>query len=117
MSPPENTSWDDRFSRILRIVAMGGALLAVTVQTAVSLAFFYSLGFDPFKQIVRDHFLSTIGLVGYAIASFAVVVFLRNAEGPIEFEIWGLKFKGAAGQVVLWAFCVCVLSLCSRAMW
>jgi hypothetical protein len=36
-----------------------------------------------------------------AVASFGIVTFLRQSEGPIEFEALGLKFKGAAGQLVL----------------
>jgi hypothetical protein len=117
MSTPEIVLWDDRFSRILRVGAMGGALIAVAVQAALILAFFYSSGFEPLKEISQKHFLSTVGLTGFAIVSFAVVVFLRNTEGPIEFDVWGLKFSGAAGQVVLWAFCVLVLSICAKMLW
>jgi hypothetical protein len=117
MSDPETLSWDEKFSRMLRGGAMCGALIAVAVQAALILAFFYHWGFDPLKEISQRHFLSTIGLTGFAIVSFAVVVFLRNTEGPIEFDVWGLRFKGAAGQVVLWAFSVVILSLCAKMLW
>jgi hypothetical protein len=47
--------------------------------------------------------------------SFALVVFLRQTEGPIEFEGLGMKFNGA--QVVLWAFCIIVFALCAKLLW
>ena len=55
--------------------------------------------------------------MGATILSFALVVFLRQTEGPIEFEGLGMKFKGAAGQVVLWAFCIIVFALCAKLLW
>jgi hypothetical protein len=69
------------------------------------------------KNTIEQHPLGTIGLFGMAIFSFSIVTFLRQTEGPIEFEALGMKFKGAAGQVVLWAFCVVVLSLCAKLLW
>jgi uncharacterized membrane protein YeiB len=107
----------ERFSRALRIGAMWGALLSVGVQSILILAFFYHWGFDPLKEVSQSHFLATVGLTGFASVSFAVVVFLRNTEGPVEFDVWGLRFRGAAGQVVLWAFCVIVLSACAKTLW
>jgi hypothetical protein len=35
-----------------------------------------------------------------ATLAFVIVSFLRQIDGPIEFERLGFKFKGAAGQVV-----------------
>jgi hypothetical protein len=77
----------------------------------------YHTGFDPWQNIFLEHFAATVGVLGASICSFGAVVFLRQSEGPIEFEAWGMKFKGAAGQVVLWAFGIIVLSLCAKLLW
>ncbi|MBY5397967.1 hypothetical protein HFN01_24445 [Rhizobium leguminosarum] len=58
--------------------------------------------FTHWEEVLRDHFAAIIGLPGAAAAAFTIVVLLRQTEGPIEFEGLGFKFKGAAGQVVLW---------------
>jgi hypothetical protein len=87
------------------------------VMSAVIILFIFHVGFDFWKDLVKEHFPGTIGLMGATILSFALVVFLRQTEGPIEFEGLGMKFKGAAGQVVLWAFCVIVFALCAKFLW
>lgn len=117
MSAGDRPSWDEVFSRTLRVGAMLGALAAVAILALLMLNFFLHWGFDPMKEIAQSHFLATVGLSGFAIVSFAVVVFLRNTEGPVTFNVWGLSFSGAAGQVVLWAFCTFALSLCAKMLW
>jgi hypothetical protein len=113
-SPPE---WEERFSRSLRVIALWGAFAAGTILAILELGFFYHSGLDPWVEVAKQHFLATIGLTGFALVSFSVVIFLRHADGPIEFEIWGLKFRGAAGQVVIWVFCVIALSVCAKLLW
>ena len=57
---------------------------------------------DEWKTIFKDHFAAIIGLPSAATAAFALVIFLRQAEGPLDFEVGVFKFKGASGQLVLW---------------
>ena len=117
MSNTEPEQWESKFGRSLRAIAVWGAILAAGSQACLVLLFFYHSGMAPWLEIAKQHFLATVGLTGFAIVSFAIVVFLRNSEGPMEFSVWGLKFKGASGQVVVWAFCVIVLSACAKVMW
>ena len=109
--------WDAKYSRILRAIALVGAAIATAVLAGVQLFFIYSTGMTPWQDLVRDHFAATLGLSGAGIIAFAIVVFLRQTEGPIELEALGMKFKGAAGQVVLWAFLLIVYSLCVKLLW
>jgi hypothetical protein len=44
--------------------------------------------------------------------SFASLCFY--ARPPIELEGLGIKVKGAAWQVVLWALCVITFALCAK---
>jgi hypothetical protein len=111
------TEWDTTYSRVLRVIAMIGAVAGCLVMSAAIILFLFSVGFEFWKDLVREHFAATMGLTGATIVSFAIVVFLRQTEGPIELEALGMKFKGAAGQVVLWAFCTVVFALCAKLLW
>jgi hypothetical protein len=66
-------------------------------------------------KILIGKFQVVIGLPAAAVAAFIVVVFLRQTAGPIEFEGLGFKFRGAAGQVVLWL--ICFLAIASAIKW
>jgi hypothetical protein len=75
------------------------------------------LRFQYWEEILRDHFAAIIGLPGAAAASFALVVFLRQTDGPIEFEAIGFKFKGASGQVAMWAICFLAIASAIKMCW
>lgn len=113
----EAPDWDAKFGRILRLTAMVGAIIGCAIVAGTILLFLYTIGLVFWQDLVKEHFPATLGLIGAAVMSFAVVVFLRQTEGPIEFQALGMKFQGAAGQVVLWAFCVGVLVLCTKLLW
>jgi hypothetical protein len=95
---------------------MYGAVAMALTMGVIQLGFIYLAGLDFWTEIVQEHFAATVGLSGALMVSFGVVV-LRQSEGPIEFEAVGMKFRGAAGQVVLWLLCVAVLTLCGKLLW
>jgi hypothetical protein len=85
------------------IVATGGAMLfAWQLFVIISDA-------ELNKAFLKDHMLIVGGVPGAAYTAFVVVTLLRQADGPIEFEALGFKFKGAAGQVMMWALCFLVV--------
>jgi hypothetical protein len=86
-------------------------------MAVVQLLFIYNTGMGFWQDLIKDHFAATIGLTGAGIVSFGIVIFLRQVDGPIEFEALGMRFKGAAGQVILWAFLMIVYSLCVKLLW
>jgi hypothetical protein len=57
---------------------------------------------EPERVRYRRIFRTTSSAAG---AALFVVLVLRAAAGPIEFEVLGLKFRGASGPVVLWIPC------------
>ena len=62
--------------------------------------------YDPIlTEMVVRNFPAIIGLPFAGLAAFVVVALFRQSEGVIEFEVSGLKLKGAAGQIVLWVLC------------
>jgi NO-binding membrane sensor protein with MHYT domain len=100
---------------MLRTIALVTSVVAVIVACGILALLLVHTGFDYWKDVIKEHFLGTIGLVGISYTAFGIVTFLRQSEGPMEFE--GMKFKGAAGQVILWGFCTIVLTICAKLLW
>ena len=69
------------------------------------------------EKVLEEHFAAIIGLPGAAAAAFVLVVFLRQTEGPIEFEGLGFKLKGAAGQILMWVICFLALAGAIKLLW
>jgi hypothetical protein len=68
-------------------------------------------------MLLRDHFAAIAGLPGAVMVAFALVVFLRQTDGPVEFEGLGFKFKGASGQVIMWAVCFLSMAVAIKMCW
>jgi hypothetical protein len=115
--PPDTSEWDTRYARVLRTLALVTAVILAILAYGTLILLLIHTGFEYWQDVFKQHFIGTIGLVGICAMAFGIVIFLRQSEGPIEFEAIGMKFKGAAGHVILWGFCVIVLSLCARVLW
>jgi hypothetical protein len=79
--------------------------------------FIAAAGFPFGAEILKDHWSAIIGLPASAAVSFILVVFLRQTDGPIEFEGLGFKFKGAAGQVAMWVVCFLAFAGTIKLLW
>jgi hypothetical protein len=75
------------------------------------------LGSTLWLEIAHDHFAATIGLPAAAFTSIFVVLFLEVKSGRVEFEAWGLKFKGASGEVVLFVFVFLAIAVAIKVLW
>lgn len=90
---------------------------------AFSAVFLFFLIFHSWGQeswiidIVKDHFQATVGLPLAAIASICIVYLFKFVSGDIELEGFGVKFKGAAGPVILWAICFLAISGAIKLLW
>src|SRR5579871_894814 len=88
--------------------------LAVAGTIVVSAVYLYALFVWADKpgghDILIAHYAAIVGVPAAAAVSFILVVLLRQIDGPIEFEGLGFKFRGAAGQVVLWVLCFLAFS-------
>jgi hypothetical protein len=58
------SDWDAKFSRFLRITAMVSAIIACSVMSVVIVLFIYHVGFDFWKDLIKEHFPATLGLTG-----------------------------------------------------
>lgn len=96
------------------VVLIGGALFAVFFVVGGA----YLMLYEPkFSAIALGNVPTTIGLPCAALTSLALVVFLRTTDGPIEFDVFGLKFKGASGPIVMWVLCFLSMAGAIHLLW
>src|SRR5258707_10774792 len=113
MTPPD----DSGFERLRRWITLGIALVAV-MGIAILLVALWKNRYDPeLTKLVVTNFAAIIGLPFAAIAAFIIVAFFRQGETPIEFEAFGFKLKGAAGELVLWIASFLAIVIGIRALW
>jgi hypothetical protein len=105
--------------RFLNKVALASAIIVATVGAIVVAWEMFIVLSDPElnKMLLKDHMQVVGGIPGAAYTAFVVVTLLRQADGPIEFEALGFKFKGAAGQVMMWAVCYIVVIISIKLLW
>jgi hypothetical protein len=100
-----------------QVINLGIALVAMGGTAALFLAVWMNR-FDPvLSDLVVRNFASIIGLPFAFIAAFVVVALFRQGTGPIEFDGFGLHFKGASGEIVLWMLCFVAISGAIRLLW
>jgi hypothetical protein len=72
---------------------------------------------SDWEAVFRAHFSTVVGLPFAATFAFVIVQFLSQTKGPVEFEGLSFKFKGAAGQVVMWVLCFLAMVLGIKVLW
>ncbi|MEU2222231.1 hypothetical protein [Streptomyces sp. NPDC018347] len=110
-----------RTRRLVRDLVGGIAILsalgaAATVGLPIALAVWRQ---EPWlmKQY-EDHFAAVVGLPACALLSFLLVVLLETRYDRIEMEFFGIvRFRGAAGPIILWAFCFFIMACGMRMLW
>ncbi|SRR6266536_474875 len=100
-----------------RLINIGIALVALAT-IGLLLAAAWHNRFDPvLTDLVVKNFAAVIGLPFAFIGAFVVVALLRQSETPVEFEAFGVKLKGAAGEIVLWILCFIAISGAIAMLW
>ena len=66
---------------------------------------------------VRDQFPAMVGIPMAALAALFMTLVLRAANGPLEFEALGMKFKGGSGPIVFWIICFLVIITAIKLLW
>lgn len=57
---------------------------------------------DFYSSLVLHNYLVFFGMPYAAFFAYFMVITLESGRGPIEVELSGLKFKGAAGPLIFW---------------
>jgi hypothetical protein len=95
------------FAAFFAALALANAIVFTGVVAADSLL----------AKLLIEHFAAIVGLPCAAFMAFAFVWIWRLREGPIELEAWGMKFKGAAGPIVMWVLVFATLTGGLKAVW
>jgi hypothetical protein len=108
----------DRSSWLRFIVSMM-VLVGVTLFGGVFLfaAARDILGSEAWRQLAYEHFAAAIGLPVAVLGALFVVLFLEVKSGRAEFEAWGLKFRGASGEVVLFVVVFLAFAIAIKVLW
>jgi hypothetical protein len=69
------------------------------------------------QKELAEHFCTLVVLPFTAAGAFIVVGLLRVTLGPIEFEVTGLKFKGASGPILLWCLAFSTVTAAVKLLW
>jgi hypothetical protein len=93
-------------------------VMMIVICASVFYAFARYSKVDQFwVPIAKEHFSAVVGLPMAALAALCIVLILRISSGPIEFEAWGLKFKGASAPIVFWLLCYLVITVSIKMVW
>jgi len=60
---------------------------------------------DFWIDLLKQQVAAMLGLPLSAVAALGLVLLLEAASGQIEFEVAGVKFKGASGPIAFWVLC------------
>ncbi|MBY3382191.1 hypothetical protein [Rhizobium laguerreae] len=72
---------------------------------------------EPPEEFLDEHFAVLVALPTAAGISFLVVAYFRQLSGPVEFEAFGLKFKGTGGPTILWVVCFLAMAGAVKLLW
>ena len=96
-------------------VLIGGRLFAVAIGAAAGSTILLNSS-EVFK-IVLTHYAATMGIPCAGLAALCLVVFLKTTNGPIEFEVLGMKFRGASGPIIMWILCILAMVAAIHLLW
>lgn len=117
MSTSENQENDRNKVTFIR-KALPWLLLIGGILIGCLFPYFIFNGFaNDFLSLYEKNFIVIIGLPLAAFGALFIVVFLEQAQGPLEFEGLGFKFRGASGPVVLWVLCYLAFTLSFSLLW
>lgn len=113
---------DDEYETLDTVIRRGFHVAALVVMMLFTLAYLVAIVVwitkdETLRAILTAQMRTFVGVPLSAIAGFCIVVVLENTSGRVEISGFGLKFRGAAGPVVLWIFCTLALVSCIKILW
>src|SRR5262249_45403577 len=95
---------DDSETKGGRVVRVIFSVIALSALVLFGIMAFRLLAWSLYNEsfwadLVQHHIPAMIGLPLGAVAALEVVLVLEKSSGPIEFELAGVRFKGASGPI------------------
>jgi hypothetical protein len=100
-----------------RSINLGIALVSLAATALLIFAAWSNRYDEVLSNLVTKNFAAIIGLPFSFIAAFVVVALFRQGESALDFEAFGLKMKGATGEIVLWLMCFISISGSISLLW
>jgi len=102
-----------------------GVKIGYGVVTAAAMIALFSTGryllgaVNPTQlaAIADQHGPAVLGVPAAALSAFIVVAIARILDGPIRFEVLGLKAEGASATATAWALSFLAIVLAVRVLW
>ncbi|MCW3474696.1 hypothetical protein [Limobrevibacterium gyesilva] len=67
--------------------------------------------------LVARHGAVLIGVPAAAVLALFLIGIVRAIDGPIEFDVLGLRARGAGAAIILWIAAFVAIGLSIRAVW
>ena len=96
-----------------KLFSVIGAVVALAFLAALAGLVISEWNNPEVHQLVVDQFRVIVALPAAGLFAFLVISAFQVGAGPIEVDIFGLKFKGAGGPAIMWviAFLACVMGI------
>jgi len=114
--PPLTQAKDEPKGKRSLTPYISGLVALVCYLTFLGLATFSWKG-GWINDLFRDHYLFFVGLPFAGLLAHFLVGTLENTRGQIEFEVLGMKFKGASGPIVMWVLVFLAIVVAIRLVW
>lgn len=114
----EKDPWYIAFRREVALwsVLIGGGAFGVFFLTLIVYGTYFSSDLW-LVNVAKVHYAAAIGLPLMAIAALLVVSTFRITAGDLDFEIFGMRLKGASGPVILWVIVFLAMVLGVAVLW
>lgn len=93
--------------------------------TLVSFTVFFTLFYLVLSSADRGRLIdfmfaqpgAVLGIPSCGMIALFIVLILRTTQGPIEFEGFGFKFRGASGPIIMWILCFLSSVSATKLLW
>jgi hypothetical protein len=99
------------------LVWIFGVTAFLFIAVAWSTVFYIGYQEHLWREVIRQNFAAMILMPACAGFALVLVLVLRATAGEIEFEVLGLKFRGASGPLVFWVLCFLAQILGVKLLW
>lgn len=100
-----------------RRINSGIAVVSLLVMCLLFVAIWAYRADPTFSQFTADHFSAIIGIPFSFLFAFVVVALFRQGESMLDFDAFGMKMRGATGEIILWLLCFVAISGSISLLW
>ena len=103
--------------RLLFSWVLVSILTVVGMYFLVKLAGGHKTEGDYWSSLIREQFPVLVGLPMAGLGALFLTLILQISTGSLEFDIAGVKFRGAAAPIVFWLICFLSIVVAIALLW